>query len=183
MKIEEIVCEDILDESLNRILSMAKTHDFAIITAYRFEENGIKLSVRQNIIRNRNLRSTLDQNKLGAHPLVGHWQECTLSDVEYKDCPKDKLVDVIERSYFVTRPEKMSVNFFKNLLLSLAEQYNQNAIILKIGKDINAVAANGSIIQNLGTHITLDKIGQAYSQYVRNLNRPFIFERAKINEI
>jgi hypothetical protein len=180
MKHEEITKK--LDESFNRIIKQAENNDFAIITAYRDS-----FSKDENILRNRNLRASLNNHQLGVHPLVGHYRECSIKGIPYNQCPADKLVDVIERSYFVVRHEtdqnNMNQNNFKNFILSLAGNYDQDTVVLKIGKDINLVEPNGTIAKNLGTKATVGKLSQAYSQYVRNLDKPFIFETDYDNEI
>lgn len=52
----------ISEDSLVRTLEFAKAKDFAILTAYRAE-----FSKRQNIVRNRKLRTILNSRRLGVH--------------------------------------------------------------------------------------------------------------------
>ena len=177
MKISELFEETKLDEGFSRMLELAKHKDFAILTAYKvFDNDGKKIPKETNILRNRELRSDLDRAKLGTHPLVGHWRECTDPNIPYDQCPADKLVDAVERSYFVPRNNDINPEKFKHLILSLAGKYNQNAVVMKIGNDIKLLEPSGNEIVNIGSRASVGKISQGYSQYVRNLKSPFIFE-------
>jgi hypothetical protein len=99
----------ISEAGLSRMLSQVKSdQDFAILTAYRGN-----YTKEQNIARNRDLRSELNRKKMGPYQLVGHWQECQDSSYDYKNCPKNLLKDVIERSYMVVKPKDMEVEEFQ----------------------------------------------------------------------
>lgn len=98
----DLVCED----SLMRTLEFAKTKDFAILSAYRAE-----FSKQRNIERNRRLRSILNSMKLGVHQLVGHWLEAP-AGIEYGQAESWQLVDVVERSYLVVKPDNMDFRRF-----------------------------------------------------------------------
>ena len=37
----------------------------------------------------------------GLFKVDGYWQECQNPDISYEDCPKDQLVDSVERSFFI----------------------------------------------------------------------------------
>ena len=189
MKIEEImrrpeyrdeVGEDhyftqLSEGTLTRLLSNAEKYDFAVITAYKSDLEDKARLRKENVLRNRQLRGILNDNKLGVHPLIGHWRECSI-DVPYAECPPDKMIDVIERSYFVVRNNNISQDDFKNLIISLGKQFNQNAVIIKLSDNINLFFMNDGSSVNLGTGITLNKLSQGYSQYIRKINVPFIFE-------
>lgn len=105
----------ISESSLNRLLSF-KDKEWAIISA-----NKANKTKKENIQRNRILRGELNKRKMGVHQLIGHWKECTEPNVKYKDCPKNKLVDSIERSYFVIKPDEMTSKDFVNLMIDLLE--------------------------------------------------------------
>lgn len=150
---------------------------FAVITAYKSQwDNGVKRTREDNIAQNRELRGRLNARHMGAHQLVGHWRECSLPDTEYEKCPPDKLVDVIERSYFVPMPEDADLEDFRSLMVSLGREFKQNAIIVSDGRVASVIDCNtGSTIVDLG-RVSLNKIGQGYSQHILKQNVPFVFE-------
>ena len=116
---------------------------------------------------------------MGVHPLIGHWRECQDRDVEYKDCPEDKLVDVIERSYFVQRPDDVSPDEFADLIFELANKYDQDGVVLRVDAlDLNGVygSKNREEFVKFENGIKVNKIAQAYSQHVKKQNTPFVFE-------
>lgn len=169
--IDEIPNNNMLTEAgLSRVLQKIKENDFAIITAYRDE-----YSKKENIQRNRELRSIFNDKRMGVYQLVGHWQECSLDNVDYEDCPKDKLVDVIGRSYLVARPQSMDIEEFKSLIQSLTKKYNQDASVISIDDTIYIIEPTGKLTK-IGDNVTLNKINQAYSQFVKKMNVPFVFE-------
>lgn len=163
---EEIL---ITEAGLSRILKKLKDN-FAIITAYRRYYDK-----KENINRNRELRGEFNKRKMGIYPLVGHWKECQLDNVRYEDCPKNQLKDVIERSFLVIKPDEMSIDEFKNLILSLTKKYNQDGSIISIDSTINCIEKSGNMFP-IGTGLSLNKISQGYSQYVKKMNIPFVFE-------
>ena len=149
---------------------------WVIITAYRkLNADGSKISKEENINRNLELRSKLNSMKMGVHQLIGHWRECKDSSIPYQDCPDNNKVDVVERSYFVPMPKEMDVDKFKEILLSLGDKYEQDAIIFSDGKDINLMYPSGGK-DSIGQKIGLNQIGQAYSQHILKQNVPFVFE-------
>lgn len=168
---KDIAFRTVCTESLSRILDAAKNRDFAILTAYRKS-----YTKEENVLRNRKLRGELNAMQLGVHPLIGHWRECTVPGVPYEECPVNKLVDVVERSYFVFRNDSTSTEDFKKIIMTLGKKYEQDAVILKLGKETKVVMLNSDDSFSIGTTVTLGKVAQAYSQYVRNLNAPFVFE-------
>lgn len=148
--------------------------DFAVITAYRNE-----YTKEENVKRNRDLRHTLNQNKLGVYALVGHWLEAPPEyENDYDSCPDNLKKDVIERSYLVIRNQIHEIDF-KHIILQLAQDFKQDSVILRISDlDINGVySPYGIEYIRFRTHsITLNKIARAYSQWVRKCNLPFVFE-------
>lgn len=182
MGFKEYIQESAIDEIPNnnylteagfaRVLQKMKQedNDFAVISAYRD-----KYSKKENIQRNRKLRAELNNRKMGVYQLVGHWQECELEDVDYKDCPKDKLVDVIERSYLVIRPQDTSQEDFKSLIQKLTGDFQQDASVISLDGDIYIIESSGKL-SKIGSGVTLNKINQAYSQHVKRLDIPFVFE-------
>lgn len=171
--IDEIPNNNLLSEAgFSRVLQKMKQedNDFAVISAYRD-----KYSKKENIQRNRKLRAEFNKRKMGVYQLVGHWQECELEDVDYEDCPKEYLFDVIERSYLVVRPADLSQNEFKDLIQQLTKEFNQDASVLSLDGDIYIIEPTGKM-SKIGSGVTLNKIKQAYSQHVKQLDIPFVFE-------
>ncbi len=162
----------ITEAGLSRIIDKLSKNknDFAIITSYRYEYDK-----KENINRNRSLRNEFNKRKMGIYQLVGHWRECQIENVPYKDCPKDMLIDVIERSYLVIRPDEMKYKDFCDMILSLINRFQQDsALICKYG-NIFSMEKDGNLTLK-GFGLTLNKISQAYSQFVKKLNIPFVFE-------
>ena len=171
--IDEIPNNNLLSEAgLSRIVQKIKQedNDFAVISAYRN-----KYSKKENIQRNRKLRAEFNKRKMGVYQLVGHWQECELENVEYENCPKEYIVDVVERSYLVIRPERLSQNDFKDLIHQLTKEFKQDASVISLNSDIYIIEPTGKM-SKIGSGVTLNKINQAYSQHVKKLEVPIVFE-------
>lgn len=175
---KDVAFHMINEAGLSRLLQRIsqENNDFAIITAYRFN-----YSKEENVLRNRHLRGMLNDKKLGVYPVVGHWQECQLKDEEgnpipYNNCPKDQLKDVIERSYVVVRTGMPLEEFF-DLMMQLGKEYNQDGVLMRVGNEMGVFNPRSREIEfRLGNEIVLGKIAQAYSQHVKKLNVPFVFE-------
>lgn len=169
-----VECENnciISEDSLSRTLNFIQDKDFAILSAYR-----ANFSKVENIVRNRKLRSVLNELKMGVHQLVGHWQEAPAGK-EYTDCTKDELKDSVERSYLVVKPTDMTFDEFKSLIISLLtiDGETQDAAILKNEGGIYLVFPSGNM-EKIGNTVTLGKISQAYSAHVKKSEVPFVFE-------
>lgn len=154
------------EDGLSRLINNMEDKNFAVLTV-----NG-SINTKND---NRKLRSFFNMNKMGVYQLVGHWRECQIENVDYSDCPKDKLMNVIERSYLVTKPTDMSQDKFNDIILELTKKYKQDAAILSIDGDIFILENTGDM-NIIGTKVTLNKINQAYSQFVKKMNVPFVFE-------
>ena len=162
----------ILEGSFNRLMSLMADKDFAIISAYRHE-----FSKEENIMRNRHLRGILNAKKMGVHQLVGHWLEAP-SGVAYKDAKPEELTDIIERSYFIAKPDGMDYKEFKKIILdclTIDGETQDCGLIHLHGGGYYCVYPNGSV-DKIGDNLTIGKIAQAYSQYVKRLDLPFVFE-------
>lgn len=171
--VDELPNNNLLTEAgLSRIIQKVKIEkkDFAIITAYRNTYDKQK-----NIKRNRELRGIFNSKKMGVYPLVDHWRECQLDNVKYEDCPENELEDVIERLYLVIRPESMDWDEFKDMIKSLAKKFEQDGAIISKDGVVNIIEGNGNMFE-IGSEMKLNKIAQAYSQYVKKMNVPFVFE-------
>lgn len=164
----------ISEAGLSRLLSQSKNNDFVIITAYRSEYDK-----KTNIARNRKLRGFFNSKKMGVYQLVGHWRECSDSTIDYDKCPPSKLVDVIERSYMVIRPENMDVSDFLDTVIELTREFDQDGALVKIGNEYKIFGKDGKSFV-IGKFMTLGKISQAYSQFVKKMNTPFVFEGVEI---
>lgn len=164
---KSIICEG----SFNRLLDRMQNKDFAIITAYR-----ANFSKKENILRNRKLRGILNNHKLGVHQLVGHWQEAP-SGINYKDAKQSELIDSVERSYMVAKPDLMSDDEFKNIIMQCMTIDNETQDGAVYKKDnVYYILYNNGEEEEIGTKMTLNKISQAYSQYVKKMDIPFVFE-------
>jgi len=114
------------------------------------------------------------------YQLVGHWRECKDNSILYKDCPKDKLVDTIERSYMVVKPDDMDEGEFRAFIVSLLKRFKQDGGVFR-GSDGKYIILNrdNSSFQ-IGTKMSMPKIAQAYSQHVQKQKLPFTFEGMEI---
>jgi hypothetical protein len=165
----------ISEAGLSRLIRKYESEeDFAIITAYRGNK-----TKKENIRRNRQLRGELNSKKLGPYQLVGHWQECELEDVPYESCPKDKLKDVVERSYFVPKREDMSDEKFESLIASLCKKFQQDGAVLGQKGNVQVIEPNGNKFK-IGSDVSLGKLAQGYSQHVKKMNVPFTFEGVEV---
>lgn len=191
-----IDCENnniISEDSLSRTLSQIQNKVFAILTAYRQrDKDGKAISKEQNIFRNRKLRAILNKHKLGPHQLVGHWHEAP-AGVDYKDANEKDLIDSIERSYLVVKPDQMSLKDFIVIIndcLTIDDETQDSAIINCEGTNDTTNKGYYLLIPNkyfndiefmkIGEKLTLNKISQAYSQHVKKVNIPFVFEGIEI---
>ena len=167
----------ISEAGLSRLLSKYNNSKgtFAIITAYRNEENGKRLTKNDKIALNRKLRSELNSLKMGVYQLVGHWRECSDPDIDYNECPKNMLVDVIERSYFVPKSASLTDDEFELIILKLTKKYNQDASLL-YRDGVSYLLYKTGKKEPKGSDLSLNKLSQAYSQYVKKMNVPFVFE-------
>lgn len=155
----------ISEDSLTRTLKLMDEKSFAILTAY-----WKGFTKKENIGRNRKLRAELDKNKLGVHSLIGHWQEAP-DGKDWQSISKSELVDTVERSYCVIKPDGMADKDFFDIIAPLAtiDGKTQDAIVFKlvgVNPDIQLyspatdsfkkLAAGGS---SIGTKAVLGKIG------------------------
>ena len=162
----------IIEGTFKRLVDKMQNNDFAILSAYRNS-----FTKGQNIQRNRQLRAALDSKKMGVYQLVGHWFGAP-DGVSYEDAKQNELTDVIERSYFVARPDTMNYDEFKNLIINLLtiDGVTQDCCIIhQNGGGYYLLYPDGNT-EKIGDKITFNKIAQAYSQYVKKMNVPFVFE-------
>lgn len=169
-----LVCE----ASLTRMIEHLNK-PFAIITAYKvmdeYDGRTCYRNKSDNIDANRMLRSKLNAMRMGVHQLIGHWRECTDNKIPYNQCPPDKLVDSIERSYFVPMPNDYDFEKFRSIIMDLGVKFKQNAVIISDGKTVNVIDCKSGAKTDIG-EFSLGSIGQAYSQHILKQNVPFMFE-------
>ena len=164
-----IYCNDkdkINEASLGRVYQHIKkqaSKSFTIITAFR---GGY--SLKQNKSRNKKLGSNIRSLGFGFFKVKGYWVECQDESLEYKDCPDDLKVPVVEYAYFVP-------NIIKKDVVKLAKKYDQDAIIYQ-GEEtddkVELISKSGLSIMKLGK-FSPDKIKQAYTQVK---GHTFVFE-------
>tara|TARA_Y100000310_G_scaffold290049_1_gene316925 strand:- start:613 stop:1281 length:669 start_codon:yes stop_codon:yes gene_type:complete len=164
-----IYCDDknkINEASLGRVYQHIKkqaSKSFAIITAFR---GGY--SLKQNKSRNKKLGSNIRSLGFGFFKVKGYWVECQDESLEYKDCPDNMKVPVVEYAYFIP-------NIIKKDVVKLAKKYDQDAIIYQ-GEEtddkVELISKSGLSIMKLGK-FSPDKIKQAYTQVK---GHTFVFE-------
>ena len=167
------------EHGLRRLIHhMEHSSGWAILTGYCYGQNKI-----ENVQRNRELRGDLHRHGLDFYPLVGHWQECSVlqgngEPVPYERCAEDKLVDVIERSYFVPKPETVVPPDFEGLIFDMAIQARQQTIVF-VGNGKRGVYDSHTREECLrfsSAPLELKEIEHAHAQYVRKIRGPFRFE-------
>lgn len=179
----DIAFHYISEASLSRLWTKARTHDFAILTAYRAGNDK-----QRNVALNRDLRHELNSHRLGPIPVIGHWQECQLMDrngepLDWKQCPKDKLVDVVERSYFTARSESITPDVFATIIFNLGTKYKQDGVVIKVDSlGLHGVynPRNRSELVKFSKGIGMNQVAQAYSRHVKKTNVPFVFEGIEV---
>jgi len=107
---------------------------------------------------NKQLESDIRSKKLGFFKVEGYWRECQDSNVNYADCPNEKLKDSIETTFFVPNISMKDIHTFGN-------KYDQDSILY--GGD--ETKGNAHLIWRDGSHDDVGKfhpniIQQAYSK-------------------
>ena len=149
---EEI--EEILDEAgFGRIIDATKNKDYAIISAFRGN-----LSLDQNLERNDQLLKKLKDSGHGVHKLSGHWAGGS------------------ENSFFVIRNKAISPGEFEETIIDLGNDFNQDAILLKIGPNTEYVNLKTNERTSLSGNVALNATGDNYSQYAKKLDTPFAID-------
>ena len=175
----------ISEGSFTRMLNILKTKSFAILSAHR-----AYFSKQENIQRNRKLRDIFNKKKMGVHQLVGHWLEAP-DGADYEKVDKSKLTDTIERSYLVAKPEDMTNRDFTELILNcltIDGETQDSALIHFVLDETNLpnqddkyyILDNKHRFFHIGDNLSIGKTAQAYSQYVKKINVPFVFEGLEI---
>ena len=140
---------------------------WGMITAFRSLN-----TPKENRKLNKQLESDLRSKKLGFFKVEGRWRECQNSDINYADCPPDKLKDSIETTFFVP-------NIAMDDIHTLGKEYNQDSVLYggsETKGDAFLIFRNGSH-ENVGKFHP-NTIQQAYSK-MRNTGKVFAFQREK----
>ena len=164
------------EDSLRRTLEVIRGSSFAIFTAYKkTSKTGKVFTKEENILRNRKLRAFLNRNEMGVHQLVGHYNEIQ---------PDGSSIPVVERSYLVEKPEYMSDKDFAYIVAGCLtiDGETQNTALMKFKSkpDKYWLMDKNLVFTLIGTKLSVDKIGDVYSQHVRKMKVPFIFEGEEI---
>jgi len=157
--------EALNEMSLSRVWQHAKRageRSWAILTSWRYGKTN-----RQNMVQFKKLQQDVRSMGLGFFKLKGHWKECRRSDIPYKDCPKQDLIDSVELSLWVNGISKRDAE-------KLMKKYNQDGIVYAGPETKGNVyyVLRGGADQNIGK-FKPNKIAQGYSELK---GRPFVFE-------
>jgi hypothetical protein len=162
--------------SLNRLSASVRQEDFAIISACEYADEK-----KRNVKLTNQLFDLLNQHQMGGFKLVGHWQEAP-EGIAYKDATPDMLVDTIEESVFIAKPEDMDRQVFVRRCTMIAEKLHQNAVIIGL-QDSTGQESGGTWLyfqddsrSKIGNNTSLPEAAQAYSQMNNKPDVPFIFE-------
>lgn len=162
----------IQEDSLQRTLKIIQNEGFAVFSAYRKE-----FSKEQNILRNRKLRAFLNQNRMGVHQLVWHWNEKQ---------PDGSIKPVVERSYLVEQPDDMTDKDFLDVVADclIIDGTTQDGAIVRFrdknSKNIYFYDVKSDALTCIGSKVNFNKdaikLSNAYSQHVKKMNMPFVFD-------
>jgi hypothetical protein len=147
-----------------------KVPSWGMLTAYRYAN-----TKKENIAANKKLEADLRSKGYGFFKVEGHWQECQDANLNYVECPKDKLQDSIEVSLFVPHMKKEDAK-------SLCKKYEQDAVIYggaDTKGDAHLIFKNGTE-DNIGT-FQPGKVAQAYSKFKGG--KTFVFGKEKKKEV
>lgn len=111
-----------LDEaSLGRVyqhvMADKKVKSWGMVTAFRSLN-----TPKENRQLNKELEAQIRGKKLGFFKVEGYWRECQDADVAYADCPKEKLKDSIETTFFIPNVSMKDIHKF-------GKQYNQDSVL------------------------------------------------------
>jgi hypothetical protein len=143
-----------------------KVPSWAMLTGYRYAN-----TKKENIQANKRLEVDLRGKGYGFFKVEGHWQECQDTNLNYVECPKDKLQDSIEVSLFVPHMSKEDAT-------NLCKKYEQDAVIYggpETKGNAHLIFKNGSE-DNIGV-FQPGKVEQAYSKFKGG--KTFVFGKKK----
>ena len=167
MAARRLSADAINEVSLSRVwqhTQKAGEKSFGIVTSWRQA-----LPKATNESRLKALKSRIRSEGLGFFPMIGHWQECQDTTIQYADCPKDQLVDAKEPTLFVP-------GIAQNLIAQLGNEYDQDSWLYAgpetDGRVMLFFRVGGETIDLGNFHP--QRIAQAYSQLKGGA--PFVFE-------
>jgi hypothetical protein len=143
-----------------------KVPSWGMLTAYRYAN-----TKKENQAANKQLESDLRSKGYGFFKVEGHWQECQDANLNYVECPQDKLQDSIEVSLFVPQ---LKHDDAKNL----CKKYEQDAVVYggpETKGNAHLIFKNGSE-DNIGV-FQPGKVSQAYSKIKGG--KTFVFAHKK----
>jgi hypothetical protein len=146
-----------------------KVPSWGMLTAYRYAN-----TKKENIKANKALEADLRSKGYGFFKVEGHWQECQDANLNYVECPENKLQDSIEVSLFVPGMKKEDAK-------SLCKKYEQDAVIyggVDTKGDAHLIFKNGTE-DNIGK-FQPGKVEQAYSKFKGG--KTFVFGKEKKKE-
>lgn len=167
--LDEMYIGQINEANLSRLLSKVNNNMFCIATAWRSSN-----TKKQNILLNRELAASLNTKKMGGYNLIGHWQEAP-DGTDYETADPESLSDSVEDSILFIKSDEMSESDFVEFCTNIAKKYNQDAVLIKTSEGISLLFKSGQM-DKIASSISLNKIGQAFSQMRKKPNVPFIFE-------
>lgn len=153
------------EASIKRVESHIKrdaSKSFGIITSFR----GGKTK-KENLANNKKLGNMIRSLNLGFFKLDGHWNECTDSSIDYKDCSDENKEVQREPSYFIP-------NISREQIVKLAKKFEQDSVVYS-GEDtrgIELISKSGQTLDKLGK-FTPNKVAQAFSKVK---GKSFVFE-------
>lgn len=152
----------IKESSLSRVLDhIHGEYPFAIITAFRGN-----FSYKENILRNKILAAEIKTAGHGYFFIEGYW-------IENKGMEDEKKVS--EDSIFVICKSGLAPDIFVKQMLTFANQWDQESIIIKTTPNkISCMDSSGNIISNI-SDFHPDSYGDEYSK-LKHSDRTFIFE-------
>jgi hypothetical protein len=184
---------EINEAGISRVLKTLEDGvDFAIITAFRGSKT-TKENLKDNNQLIKDIRGELGQ-KVGAYKIVGHWKECSepLEDGEtIKDC-KGKIVNALEESWLIPKPQNIETQRFENVIQKAARKYDQDGYVIRKNGKLTVNGKDGTVWDDLGKadkksistgyQRILDQ--QGYSELkkdrVKGKSRNIIFENFRI---
>ena len=143
-----------------------KVPSWGMLTAYRYAN-----TKKENIKANKRMEADLRGKGYGFFKVEGHWQECQDSNLNYVDCPPEKLQDSIEVSLFVPHLTEDDAK-------SLCKKYEQDAVVYggpETKGNAHLIFKNGSD-ENIGV-FQPGKVSQAYSKIKGG--KTFVFAHKK----
>ena len=152
---------------INRLMNHMKENDFAIMSANRNEN-----TMEQNKQANQKLSSELQSKRAGFVNLIGHWEEIQTGQ-------QGETVDVKEQSFFIPKPEGMDTDEFKEWIVGLGDEFEQDAVLIGTPEEGAALYYMGGRVEKKGRPNLLN-INKAYSQLRRKPDATFVFESRQI---